>query len=961
MSYQPVFLLIHEKSTMAITFFEQFRRTAPALGSTAKADVVKVQLCFDETGCYLQLLNERNEVIEPEYQVYSGPLRNLIRAMQQLRERNGYVIDWENPSAQLYLHQHDYLIEYVRQCALLIDERKRPVIFSDLMGELRLQILPVLPATEPEKTSEIVMHRADADAFEAGIRLFVEGRYESDFLLINERFALSEGRIIEIPETGPSFNQVQMFDTTLRTTDLTKYLSLALSYIEHLKVEYDDFRLVQAPEPIMAQPCLVFEKIDADQSLYLRVTQQLPQTEAGFLDEFDLFRFADLNTLERTISVRTVERQSVAMLLDQVEKLIEKHVPKEKGRRKSVGQVVVEGNLFILPGDVAGPFIYQELPQLLETFQLFGAEKLRQYRISTQPPKLNLNLSHGIDFLEGDVTVSFGEQTMGVLDVIRQYNQQRYVQLSDGTHGLVNEVYIRKLERLFQKSKKDKVKLSFFDLPLAEELLEASVAERTFKKSRAFFTEFNQLADQKPKPAAVNATLRPYQKRGVQWLEHLHSHSLNGCLADDMGLGKTLQTITLLSRFYPAEPLPTLVVMPKSLLFNWQKEVARFNPNLTTYTYYADTRNLDEACQHHLIFTTYALMRNDIEKFRERTYFYVVLDESQNIKNIASQASRAVVLLDAQHRLALSGTPIENNLSELFSLFRFLNPAMFGSPDQFNQYYLTPIQKHNDPDVVDELRRKIYPFLLRRLKKNVLSELPDKIEQVLYVEMSDEQRRFYEQRRLFYKDMIDRQVAEKGIEQSQFFIFQAFSELRQIASIPEAKSGGAIESPKIELLIEQVTDAAANGHKMLVFVNYLAALDRIGEQLDAQGIDYVSMSGSTRDRQRLVERFQNDPACKVFLMTLKTGGTGLNLTAADMVFIVDPWWNKAAENQAIDRTHRIGQTRKVMAYKMITQGTIEEKILELQDKKAELFNAIIASDSAALKSFSEADISFMLG
>jgi SNF2 family DNA or RNA helicase len=355
------------------------------------------------------------------------------------------------------------------------------------------------------------------------------------------------------------------------------------------------------------------------------------------------------------------------------------------------------------------------------------------------------------------------------------------------------------------------------------------------------------------------------------------------------------------------------------------------------------------------------MVRNEIDKFKELEFYYVVLDESQNIKNLQAQTSKAVMLLQGKHRLALSGTPIENNLSELYSLFRFLNPPMFGSLESFNQYYLTPIQKHNDKDVTAELRKKIYPFILRRLKKDVLKELPDKIEQVLYVEMTDAQKKLYEQRRLFYKQAIEQQIAMKGIQQSQFFVFQALNELRQIASVPEGPSNGQITSPKIELLTEQLLDALANRHKVLVFVNYLAALDLIGEKLEEQGIEYVSMSGSTKNRQQLVERFQNDTDCKVFLLTLKTGGTGLNLTAADMVFIFDPWWNKAAENQAIDRSHRIGQDKTVLSYKLITQGSIEEKILQLQEKKAEIFNAIISSDSASLKSLSEEDINFMLG
>ena len=285
---------------------------------------------------------------------------------------------------------------------------------------------------------------------------------------------------------------------------------------------------------------------------------------------------------------------------------------------------------------------------------------------------------------------------------------------------------------------------------------------------------------------------------------------------------------------------------------------------------------------------------------------------------------------------------------------------MFGSSQSFNQYYNIPIQRDNNADVIRELRKKIYPFILRRLKKDVLSELPDKIEQTLFVEMSKEQKTFYDTRRQFYKAAINHQIADKGIQQSQFFIFQAFNELRQIASIPEAKTDGAIASSKLELLQEQLIDAITNGHKVLVFVNYLAAIERIGNILDERGIDFVSMTGSTRDRQRLVDRFQNDPACGVFLMTLKTGGTGLNLTAADTIFIFDPWWNKAAEQQAIDRAHRIGQTKKVLGYKLITRDSIEEKILQLQEKKSELFENIISTDNISIKTLTEEDINYML-
>ncbi|MEM6965683.1 MAG: DEAD/DEAH box helicase, partial [Bacteroidota bacterium] len=431
------------------------------------------------------------------------------------------------------------------------------------------------------------------------------------------------------------------------------------------------------------------------------------------------------------------------------------------------------------------------------------------------------------------------------------------------------------------------------------------------------------------------------------------------CLADDMGLGKTLQTITILATIYPKEKMSSLIVMPRSLLFNWNAEIKKFAPQISTYTYYGNTRDLEAAKKANLIFTTYALMRNDIEQLKEEKFHYLILDESQNIKNIQALTTKAVMLLKSKHRLALSGTPIENNLGELYSLFRFLNPAMFGTVGQFNQNYLYPIQKNNDKEAIRQLRQKIYPFILRRLKRDVLKDLPDKIEQTLFVEMSAAQRKLYEQRRMFYKEAVDSSIASRGLQQSRFFIFQALNELRQIASTPENFSDGKIISPKRELLQDQLMDSIANGHKVLIFVNFLAAIELVSEQLASVGIEHVTMTGATRNRQALVQKFQNDSNCKAFLMTLKTGGTGLNLTAADTIFIFDPWWNVATENQAIDRAHRIGQQNKVLAYKLITEGSIEEKIVQLQEKKKELFDDIIGSDGESLKSLSEEDIDFI--
>jgi SNF2 family DNA or RNA helicase len=309
----------------------------------------------------------------------------------------------------------------------------------------------------------------------------------------------------------------------------------------------------------------------------------------------------------------------------------------------------------------------------------------------------------------------------------------------------------------------------------------------------------------------------------------------------------------------------------------------------------------------------------------------------------------------------LSGTPIENNMSELYALFRFLNPAMFGTFSDFSKNYLNPIQKNDNKTVAKELKKKIYPFVLRRLKTQVLKDLPDKMEQVLHVDMSREQAALYHQRRLMYKRAIQEEIQAKGLKKSKLFILQAMGELRQIASIPEIKSDNKIISPKREILMEHVSDAVAGKHKVLVFANYLHSLECVSQDMEDAGIHHLVMTGASRDRNHIVEQFQEDDSCQALLMTLKTGGLGLNLTAAEYVFLFDPWWNLAAENQAIDRAHRMGQKNTVFSYRLIARNTIEEKILMLQEKKKALFDSLIASDNASIKQMEEEDIDLLLG
>lgn len=925
-----------------INLFEVLKKEKQSIGVNDFSKAVNIFFCllFDEKGAYIEVRNENREIVEASFHHYSGVTRSILKSINAITEKNDFLVDWDNPANKVYLHENDFLIELLLQSKVWITEESNLIKAATEIGLLQLFI-----TAAGQKLNSLV-------------QLKIEDELIDDFRFINENHVFVNDRIIEIAPAGRNFKSVSLFNTQLNTDDLQKFLSLFFSYVQNVSLQYELYKVNFVNEEIATTPVLIFEKIDSDNALFMRVAQILPGIDANLLSDYDLQYFAAVNELENTIDVRSITQQSNIEVLVAIEKMLEKHIPKTG--KKKMAEVIIENDLFIIPREVAAGFIYQDLPTLLTAYKIMGADKLKAYKISTVRPRLELRLGHGIDFLAGDATLHFEQEKFSLFDALQQYQKNKYILLSDGTHAIVNESYMQKLQRLF-KNKKEKTTISFFDLPLIDDLIDEKISGEGFIKSKQIFEGFNILHQQKPKLSAVKATLRPYQVQGFQWLQYLHQTKLGGCLADDMGLGKTLQTICLLASLYPKQKKPSLIVMPKSLLFNWQKELEKFAPGLSFYVYYSAQRNLEEAEGKHIILTTYSTLRIDIEKLKEKDFLYIVLDESQNIKNMMAQTSKAVMLMKSDYRLALSGTPIENSLSELYSLFRFLNPTMFGSIENFNQYYLTPIQKYNDKEVTIELRKKIYPFILRRLKKDVLKELPDKIEQVLYVEMSEPQKKLYEQRRIFYKEAIEQQVAVKGIQSAQFFVFQALSELRQIASTPEGFSDGKISSPKIELLMEQLMDALANNHKVLIFVNFLNALDLIGEKLEEQGIEYISMSGSTKNRQQLVERFQNDSTCKVFLLTLKTGGTGLNLTAADMVFIFDPWWNKAAENQAIDRTHRMGQDKTVLSYKLITQGSIEEKILQLQDKKAEIFNSIISADSASLKSISEDDIQFMLG
>jgi SNF2 family DNA or RNA helicase len=490
----------------------------------------------------------------------------------------------------------------------------------------------------------------------------------------------------------------------------------------------------------------------------------------------------------------------------------------------------------------------------------------------------------------------------------------------------------------------------------------------TFRRVRTELTQFASIGPAE-QPAGFNGRLRDYQREGLGWMHFLRQFSFGGCLADDMGVGKTAQVLALLEsrrelRAQAQIEAPSLVVVPKSLIFNWKQEVQRFTPQLRVLDYTgmarATTREKDEFSSYDVILTTYGTLRRDALHFKDKVFDYVILDEAQAIKNGSTESAKAARLLRANHRLALSGTPVENHLGELWSLFEFLNPGMLGTSGAFP--LVAASKRDPDGETRKLLSRALRPFLLRRTKEQVAKQLPPKIEQTIYCEMESRQRALYNELRDHYRDALRHKIGAEGIGKSKIQVLEALLRLRQAACHPGLVDRKLVKDPsaKLGVLMEQLHAVIEEGHKALVFSQFTSLLAIVRTSLAGDGIEYEYLDGKTVDRQARVERFQQDPGCPLFLISLKAGGVGLNLTAADYVFILDPWWNPAVEAQAVDRTHRIGQERQVFAYRLIARDTVEEKVLQLQETKRNLADAIIGAENSLIRDLTREDIELLL-
>lgn len=587
---------------------------------------------------------------------------------------------------------------------------------------------------------------------------------------------------------------------------------------------------------------------------------------------------------------------------------------------------------------------------------IFGLNKLKNFNYSPHLPAVKLNMKSSHDWFETELIVAYGDMQVKLKDLKKAVKEgKEFIELSDGSLGILPEEWLKKFALLFRSGQisKGQVRVPKTQFGLLEDVIEPGqhaeiIQELEEKKAR--LRHFTGLKES-PVPKRLKASLRPYQQEGLNWLNFLNEFGWGGILADDMGLGKTLQAIAFICQQLEQNPkLPNLVVAPTTLLFNWRNELEKFAPTLKYYIHHGQ-RQQKNLGKHQLILTSYGVLVNDLALFKDIPFNLLIADESQAFKNVHSKRYKAMVQLQGRLRLAMTGTPIENNLFELYAQMNFANPAFFGEMAAFRDNYVKPIQQQQHEQLRDELKRKISPFLLRRTKKQVLTELPDKTEDYLYCSMHPAQRKCYDAYRNEYREYLLNKFDQEGVEKSQMYVLEGLTRLRQICDAPQLVDAAykSQDSAKLQELLLHVQEKTGN-HKLLIFSQYVKMLSLVKKEFEKLDIAYAYLDGKTsvKEREKQVNFFQENNDCRVFLISLKAGGSGLNLTAADYVYLLDPWWNPAVENQAIDRAYRMGQEKKVIAYRMLCENTVEEKILKLQQTKKQLSDDIVGGGEGML-------------
>ena len=603
-----------------------------------------------------------------------------------------------------------------------------------------------------------------------------------------------------------------------------------------------------------------------------------------------------------------------------------------------------------------------------EGFEIEQPEGQKRYVFGVS--KIDIEVTEDNDWFDINAFVYFGTYRIPFIQLKNHIlNHKKEFVLPSGEIAVIPEKWFSQYGNLLHFSEGgDKLKLRRHHIGLVNDLAEGELAGVTMTRKLQKLIDFES-PEEVAMPVNFNGELRHYQQAGYNWFHFLKNFHFGGCLADDMGLGKTIQTLALLQKHKEDTEAAnrkstSLVIMPTSLIYNWLNEAKKFTPQLRLMVHTGTFRykSAEVFANYDVIITTYGITRIDIELLQNYVFDYVILDESQNIKNASSKSYHSVKQLKARHKLILSGTPVENSVNDLWTQMSFINPGMLGSQQYFQNEFVTPIEKKKDEEKARKLQAMIKPFVLRRTKEQVATELPPKTENLFYCQMSEEQASVYEKVKSEYRNELLKSLEDGTFAKTQIQVLTGLTKLRQIANHPlMIDSDYEGDSGKFENVTHTLTTVLDGGHKVLIFSQFVRQLSIYRTYFEEQNIPYVYLDGGTQNRGDVVKQFQEDEKTRVFLISIKAGGVGLNLTEADYVFILDPWWNPAVEQQAIDRTHRIGQTKNVFIYKFITKDSVEEKILALQQRKLSVARALITTEESFIKSLSADDIKEILG
>lgn len=592
---------------------------------------IYIMLKTDEKGkCIVPVLSkdeilESLDFIDIDDEKYNK-MKAVLSYIKGIKE-DSFFIDWEKEYQEAYLSEHSNLIPYLIDNEKFIDENMNPIKW-----EKENNILTLIIKEKEEDTNLLCTE------------LLLNESY-NDFEIVTEEVLEREGVFYLLPFEENNLHTLKELIGTISKKELENFITMTVKYFKNIEIEYLDYKIVEGEKNIPV-PQVIIEKISQDNSLYLQINVVISTMDYEFLKKNEITKTAIVNNLEKKISISEIDLRKLPEAVEEIVKILAKL---QKNIKMKSGFYLDDDNLIILQEKLAKEFITKELLQLASKYKVVGTDKLRKYNIKAVKPKVIGNFSHSIDFLEGEVELEIEGEKFSILDVLSSYKKDSYIVLSDGTSALINRKYIEKLERLFKDSDdKKKVKLSFFDLPVIEELIEDKIFTQEMNKSRSFFKGINSVKDYDIEAPKVKAKLREYQEYGYKWLAYLMDNNLGGCLADDMGLGKTLQAIAVLTRLHEVKGKKSLVIMPKSLIYNWEGEIKKFSPKLKVGIYYGNFRNTDIIKKNSVILTTYGTIRNDIETLREMQFDTIILDESQNIKNINAQTTKAIMLLNSK-------------------------------------------------------------------------------------------------------------------------------------------------------------------------------------------------------------------------------------------------------------------------------------------------------------------------